>query len=86
MGLADYLVTSESEIEKVIKKIKLKVDKCSPYALEMTKKLLSSNQRIEVQEAAHLFTECVNHPEGKEGLQSFFEKRKPFWTKIKNKP
>ena len=85
MGLADYLVTSDSEIEKVIKKIKLKVDKCSPYALEMTKKLLSSNQRIEIKEAAHLFTECVNHPEGKEGLQSFFEKRKPFWTKIKNK-
>tara|TARA_B100001094_G_scaffold322918_1_gene372955 strand:+ start:629 stop:1438 length:810 start_codon:yes stop_codon:yes gene_type:complete len=86
IGLADYLVTSDTEIEKVIKKIKSKVDKCSPYALEITKKLLSSNQRIKVQEAADLFTECVNHPEGKEGLRSFFEKRKPFWTKIKNQP
>ena len=84
MGLADYLVTSDSEIEGLIDDIRSKVDKCSPNALAMTKKDLSSNHTIDIKKAADLFSECVNHLEGQEGLQSFFEKRNPFWTKIKN--
>ena len=84
MGLADYLATSDSEIDGLIDDIQSKIDKCSPNALAMTKKDLSSNQTIDIERAADLFSECINHPEGQEGLQSFFEKRKPFWTKIKN--
>ena len=40
---------------------------------------------INIQEAAELFNECVEHPEGKEGLESFFEKRNPFWINNRNK-
>ena len=54
MGLADYLVTSDSEINGLIDDIQSKIDKCSPNALAITKKEMikrvqaakKNNQRV----------------------------------------
>ncbi len=79
-GLADYLARSEDEIQRTIDEIRSKVNKCSPNAIAITKKDFSLNHSIDIQKAAELFYDCIEHGEGQEGLQSFFEKRKPSWT------
>ena len=85
IGLADYLAKSESGLQKIIDEIKSKVKQCSPNAMAITKANMSSNQSIDIEKASELFYHCIEHSEGQEGLQSFFEKRKPYWTKDKNK-
>jgi len=81
IGLADHLATTEQEIHEHISQIKSKLDKCSPNAFAITKNLISEHISINIQKAAEIFNECVKHPEGKEGLKSFFEKRNPSWVK-----
>ena len=85
IGLADYLATTEKEVQSYIDQIKSKLNKCSPNAFAITKRLVSKHASINMQKAAELFNECVEHPEGKEGLKSFFEKRNPFWINKTNK-
>ena len=85
IGLADYLATTEKEVQDHIDKLKSKLNKCSPNAFAITKSLVSKHASINIQEAADLFYECVEHSQGKEGLESFFEKRSPFWVNNKNK-
>ena len=84
IGLADYLARSDKDIQRFINKIRSKVNKCSPNAIAITKKDISSNHSIDIQKAAELFYDCVEHAEGQEGLQTFFEKRNPSWAKNKN--
>ena len=79
-GLADYLARSEDEIQRTIDEIRSKVNNCSPNAIAITKKDFSLNHSIDIQKAAEVFYDCIEHGEGQEGLQSFFEKRKPSWT------
>jgi len=85
IGLADYLATTEKEVRNYIEQVKSKLNKCSPNAFAITKSLVSKYASINIQKAAELFNECVEHPEGKEGLESFFEKRNPFWINNRNK-
>ena len=68
-----------------IDQIKSKLNKCSPNAFAITKSVVSKHASINIQKAAELFSECVKHPEGKEGLESFFEKRNPFWVNNRSK-
>ena len=81
LGIVDYLVNSEESIIKILNKIKSQVNKCSPNAIAITKREFSSKYSIDIQKAAKIFYECITHHEGQEGLQSFFEKRKPSWLK-----
>jgi enoyl-CoA hydratase/carnithine racemase len=85
IGLADYLARSESGLQKIIDELKSKVKQCSPNAIAITKANMPSNQSIDIEKASKLFYHCIEHSEGQEGLQSFFEKRKPYWTKDNNK-
>ena len=85
IGLADYLATTEKEVKDHIDKLKSKLNKCSPNAFAITKSLVSKHASINIQEAADLFYECVEHSQGKEGLESFFEKRSPFWVNNRHK-
>ena len=80
IGLADYLATTEKEVQDHIDQIKSKLNKCSPNAFAITKNMIPKPSSINIQKAAELFNECVKHPEGVEGLESFFEKRNPFWA------
>ena len=81
IGLADYLVNNESEINDVISKIKKEVQKCAPNAIAITKEILSNDDLINSERAAELFSSCIVSEEGREGLASFFEKRKPYWAR-----
>ena len=80
LGIADYLVKSKDNIENIINKLKIQVNQCSPNAISITKREFSTNFSIDIEKAAEIFFECIEHSEGKEGLQSFFEKNKPSWT------
>ena len=81
MGMVDYLVNNESEINDIILKIKNQVQKCAPNAIAITKEILSNNNLVNPENAAELFSSSIISEEGQEGLASFFEKRKPFWAR-----
>ena len=78
IGIADYIV-NDSNLEEILDSIKEQVFKCSPNAIAITKRVLTVNEYIDPQKAANLFSDCVVSDEGQEGINSFFEKRKPFW-------
>ena len=77
IGIADY-IANDSNLEDILDSIKEQVFKCSPNAIAITKVFLR-NGYIDPQKAASLFSDCVVSDEGREGINSFFEKRKPFW-------
>ena len=78
IGIADY-IANDSNLEEILDSIKEQVFQCSPNAIAITKKVLTVNEYIDPQKAANLFSDCVVSDEGQEGINSFFEKRKPFW-------
>ena len=78
IGIADY-IANDNNLEEILDSIKEQVFKCSPNAIAITKRVLTVNEYIDPQKAANLFSDCVVSDEGQEGINSFFEKRKPFW-------
>ena len=78
LGIADY-IANDRNLEDILGSIKEQVFKCSPNAIAITKRVLTVNEYIDPQKAANLFSDCVVSDEGQEGINSFFEKRKPFW-------
>ena len=78
--LVDYLALDEDELEEVINIVKSKVLECSPNALAITKKVLSLDDELDLEKAADLFSDTIISDDGKEGFESFFNKRKPSWT------
>ena len=53
---------------------------CITSAIATTKKVLSLNQNIDSVKAADLFSDSIISNDGKEGFDSFFNKRKPSWA------
>ncbi len=84
MGMADYLAKDNEALNSHIINLKEQVKKCAPNAIAVTKKIISENQIVNPEQAAKLFSDCMLHPEGRDGFASFFEKRKPYWNR-KNK-
>ena len=80
VGLVDFVVKNNVELEKKIKDFKAQVNDCSPNAIATTKKILSINQNIDSHLAADLFSDSIISNDGKEGFDSFFNKRKPSWS------
>jgi isohexenylglutaconyl-CoA hydratase len=80
-GLVDYLVDEENEIDDFLNIIKSNIKSCAPNAISITKEIISNNININIEKAAEIFSNSINHKEGIDGLASFFEKRKPFWNK-----
>tara|TARA_A100001011_G_C14246437_1_gene815778 strand:+ start:434 stop:1240 length:807 start_codon:yes stop_codon:yes gene_type:complete len=85
MGMADFIANNDDELNSHLKSLKMDVKKCGPNAIAATKKIILKNQSIDPEEAANLFSDCMLHPEGREGFASFFEKRKPYWNTEKSK-
>ena len=83
IGLVDYLALNQTELEKVIAEVKSQVLECSPSAVAITKKILSSNIELDMEQAADLFSDTIISDDGKEGFDSFFKKRKPLWRNSK---
>ena len=80
LGLADYVTDDLDAVEETVRK---GVMKCAPGANAATKALilgsatLSRNESLD--RAADSFARCLRSDEGREGVASFLEKRKPNW-------
>ncbi len=85
MGMADYIAYNKDQLDQIIGKVKSDVRKCAPNAIAITKQIISAKHNIDLQKASELFSDCILHKEGQEGLTSFFEKRKPSWNLDKKK-
>ena len=67
-GLVDYLVDEEHEIDDFLNIIKNNIKSCAPNAISVTKKLISNNININIEKAAEIFSNSINHKEGIDGL------------------
>ena len=87
IGIADYLAYDADNLEEILGDIKSQVFKCSPNAIAITKQVLTINEYLDPEKAADLFSDCIVSDEGKDGFNSFFEKRNPYWVpdKLKKK-
>ncbi|MBE8191180.1 MAG: hypothetical protein HAW65_06220 [Alphaproteobacteria bacterium] len=84
MGLVDILVDDMAAAEAAEAEIKAGVRRCAPKANAATKALLEQNKILPTKEMIHYagqaFARSVQSAEGREGVASFLEKRKPSWS------
>lgn len=83
-GLLDETAAHVEALEAIEAKIKKGVLRCGPGAIAATKHLILSSREKSGAEmmdhAADVFARCMLSDEGKEGISSFVEKRKPKWV------
>ena len=83
-GLLDETAKDVAGLEDIETSIKRGVLKCGPGAIAATKHLILSSRDKSGPEmmdhAADVFAACMLSDEGKEGISSFVEKRKPNWS------
>lgn len=84
LGIADYVGANSGELEALEAGIRNDVKKCAPEANAVTKELIRAAGRLEPgamqRLAAERFAQCLLSDEGREGIASFIEKRKPRWA------
>ena len=84
IGLVDKAVAGHADLEAAESEIKQQVMACAPGAVAATKRIVEETLILEQDElrqsaAAH-FAKALVGEEGQEGVKSFLQKRKPFWT------
>ena len=83
-GLVDELAADVAGLEAIEAELRRGVLKCGPSAIAATKHLILSSRdksgEAMMDHAANVFAECMLSREGKEGISSFVEKRKPNWS------
>ena len=83
MGVLDQVVADSSLLNEAEQQIIGAVLECAPGAVAACKALIrglpgvESDQRVAF--AAENFSTCLQSDEGREGVASFLEKRRPFW-------
>ena len=84
IGLADFIAGTADELSQLELQIRQQVYRCAPGAVADTKALLIAlpdlSRDVAVEAAADNFAGRMLSEEAKEGLASFFEKRKPHWA------
>lgn len=84
LGLADHVVADAAGLEQVEADVKKQVMRCAPGANAVTKEVLLATRYLErdamLDFAAKGFADCMLSDEGREGVASFLEKRKPIWA------
>ena len=84
LGLADYVASDVSELNAIEQEIRSGVLRCAPSANAVTKNIVLATQHLSRKEmlqlAAQGFADCMLAAEGREGVSSFVEKRKPSWS------
>jgi methylglutaconyl-CoA hydratase len=77
-------IVEESNLKTHINELILKISENSPMALAKTKSMLAdfsfSDLKNEITKMARLNAEYRKNPDFIEGVMSFVEKRKPYWT------
>lgn len=83
-NLSDFVVGDVSEFDGVEADLKTGVMKCAPGAVGITKEILIATPHLDREGqkdfAAQKFADCIMSDEGREGIASFIEKRKPKWA------
>jgi len=84
IGLADYLVKDRTHMDQIEANIIKQVRKCAPGANAATKKIALATRHSDrpamIELAGQEFAKCMLSDEGREGVASFLEKRKPYWA------
>lgn len=84
LGFADVLAENAEELEAAEAQIRAQVLRCAPGAVADIKALILALPRLDreaqIQAAAENFTGRMLSDEGREGVASFVEKRKPNWA------
>ena len=84
LGLADFVGASQRDLTQYESQIRAQVMRCAPGAIADTKALLIAlpalPRDVAIEEAAENFARRMLSSEAKEGIASFFEKRKPNWA------
>jgi len=84
VGLVDSVVAGPEAMTAEIAAIRAKVRRCAPGAVAETKRLIRSlpgqSRGAQKQTAAECFADSMLSAEGREGITSFLEKRKPRWA------
>ena len=83
LGVLDQVVDDPSLLNEAEQQIIGAVLECAPGAVAACKRLIRGLQGVEgdqrVAFAAENFSACLQSDEGREGVASFLEKRRPFW-------
>ncbi len=86
IGLADYLANDIDDLPHIEARIKEQILKCAPIANSVTKQIVLATRNLQreamIDLAANGFAKCMLSDEGREGVTSFMEKRKPYWAVI----
>ncbi|MEC9435246.1 MAG: enoyl-CoA hydratase/isomerase family protein [Pseudomonadota bacterium] len=84
IGIADVVVADAAGLEAQEAAWKADILATAPAAAAWTKRLLFSSRRLSRADQRALagqgFGECLMGPEGREGVASFIEKRRPAWA------
>ena len=84
LGLADYVVDDAAGLDQIEADMKKQVLRCAPGANAVTKAIVLATRHLNREQqldfAAKGFAECMLSDEGREGVASFIEKRKPIWA------
>lgn len=83
-NLSDYVVANEAEYDAVLKDLKKGIYNCAPGAIGLTKEILMATAHLDRDGqkdfAADKFADAITSDEGREGIASFVQKRKPSWA------
>ncbi len=87
LGLADFVVDDAAGLDQIEADMKKQVRRCAPGANAVTKAIVLATRHLNREQqldfAAKGFAECMLSDEGREGVASFIEKRKPIWAEQK---
>lgn len=85
IGIANAVVADSAGLDAFEADLRQGVLRCAPGANAATKEILMAVPRMEREElmqfAGEQFARCLLGEEGREGVASFIEKRKPLWAK-----
>lgn len=83
-NLSDFVVEANEAFDELEAGLKKGVMKCAPGAVGITKEILIATPHLSREQqkdfAAEKFAHCIMSDEGREGIASFVEKRKPSWA------
>jgi len=84
IGLSDFIVNDVTGLNETQVDIQKSVMRCAPNANAITKEIVLAASKLTPEEmrefAADGFARCMLSDEGREGIASFIEKRKPRWA------
>jgi isohexenylglutaconyl-CoA hydratase len=85
LGLVDYIASLPENLTEIENQIRSETLACAPNAIAVTKGIVRKVQsglpaEAFITEAADTFATALVSTEGREGIASFLEKRKPDWS------